>query len=218
MSETQRPRHLARSIGAILAGFVFVFTVSLGTDELLHIAGVFPPWGASMVGFEGALLLATVYRILFGIARQLSHSAAGARPPHATRPARRLHRFGVEHPRRPSDLEQRARLRTALVSACTRCHRPANRLGRWQAPTHATALAGPIWGAAAVIHRGTSESIKETRPNLETHKQRSIPPELLLVRQINIPRPRRRHRRLRGSRRIPSRTPCPSAGYSRLSS
>lgn len=68
MSETQRPRHLARSIGAILAGFVFVFIVSLGTDELLHIAGVFPPWGASMIGFDAALLLATAYRILFGIA------------------------------------------------------------------------------------------------------------------------------------------------------
>ena len=68
MGETQRPRHLARSIGAILAGFVFVFIVSLGTDELLHITGVFPPWGASMVGFDGALLLATAYRILFGVA------------------------------------------------------------------------------------------------------------------------------------------------------
>jgi len=68
MSKTQRPRHLTRSIGAILAGFVFVFIVSLGTDELLHITGVFPPWGASMVGFDGALLLATAYRILFGVA------------------------------------------------------------------------------------------------------------------------------------------------------
>jgi hypothetical protein len=68
MSESQRPRHIGRSIAAILAGFVFVFIVSLGTDELLHITGVFPPWGASMVGFDGALMLATVYRILFGIA------------------------------------------------------------------------------------------------------------------------------------------------------
>lgn len=68
MSESKRPRHIARSIGAILAGFVFVFILSLGTDEVLHIAGVFPPWGASMVGYDAALLLATAYRILFGIA------------------------------------------------------------------------------------------------------------------------------------------------------
>jgi peptidoglycan/LPS O-acetylase OafA/YrhL len=41
---------------------------TLATDELLHIIGIFPPWGQSMVGFDGALLLATVYRILFSIA------------------------------------------------------------------------------------------------------------------------------------------------------
>jgi len=68
MSETKPPLRILRSIGAILAGFVFVFIVSLGTDQLLHIAGIFPPWGASMVGFDGALLLATAYRVLFGIA------------------------------------------------------------------------------------------------------------------------------------------------------
>ena len=67
MSETPK-RNIARSIGAILAGFVFVFVVTLGTDEVLHVIGVFPPWGASLVGFEGALLLATAYRVIFGIA------------------------------------------------------------------------------------------------------------------------------------------------------
>jgi hypothetical protein len=68
MTEASPARNFARSIGAILAGFVFVVIVSLGTDELLHLAGVFPPWGASMVGFDGALLLATAYRIIFGTA------------------------------------------------------------------------------------------------------------------------------------------------------
>jgi hypothetical protein len=42
--------------------------VTLGTDIVLHKIGVFPPWGASMVGFDGALLLATVYRTVYGIA------------------------------------------------------------------------------------------------------------------------------------------------------
>jgi hypothetical protein len=68
MSEPQRPRNIPRSIGAILAGFVFVFIVTLGTDQLLHVAGIFPPWGASLVGYDAALLLATAYRIVFGIA------------------------------------------------------------------------------------------------------------------------------------------------------
>lgn len=61
-------RNIPRSIGAILAGFVFVFIVTLSTDQLLHVTGVFPPWGASMVGYDAALLLATAYRIVFGIA------------------------------------------------------------------------------------------------------------------------------------------------------
>jgi len=68
MSETRPTRNIPRSIGAILAGFVFVFILSLGTDQLLHMTGVFPPWGASMVGYDAALLLATAYRIIFVIA------------------------------------------------------------------------------------------------------------------------------------------------------
>src|SRR6266849_3303010 len=68
MIETRPTRNIPRSIGAILAGFVFVFILSLGTDQLLHMTGVFPPWGASMVGYDAALLLATAYRIIFGIA------------------------------------------------------------------------------------------------------------------------------------------------------
>ena len=68
MSEMRPARNIPRSIGAILAGFVFVFIVTLSTDQLLHLTGVFPPWGASMVGYDAALLLATAYRIVFGIA------------------------------------------------------------------------------------------------------------------------------------------------------
>jgi len=36
------PRSIARSILAILAGFVFVVVLSIGTDLLLARAGVFP--------------------------------------------------------------------------------------------------------------------------------------------------------------------------------
>src|SRR5713226_6899348 len=48
----------------MLAGIV----LTLGTDVVLHAAGVFPPWGQSMVGFEGPLLLAMVYRTVYGVA------------------------------------------------------------------------------------------------------------------------------------------------------
>ena len=67
MSDSNPPRRIGRSVGAILAGIVVGVAITLGTDEILHIVGVFPPWGASMVGFEGALLLATAYRTIYGV-------------------------------------------------------------------------------------------------------------------------------------------------------
>ncbi len=45
MSETQPPRRIGRSIGAILAGMVVGVVLSLGTDVVLHAIGSFPPWG-----------------------------------------------------------------------------------------------------------------------------------------------------------------------------
>jgi hypothetical protein len=68
MSEMQPPRRIGRSIGALLAGMFAGIILSLGTDFVLHAIGVFPPWGQSMVGFEGSLLLATVYRTVYGVA------------------------------------------------------------------------------------------------------------------------------------------------------
>jgi hypothetical protein len=55
-----------RSIGAVVAGFVVVVVLSLGTDMVLHAAGVFPPWGQPMP--DALLLLATVYRTAYCIA------------------------------------------------------------------------------------------------------------------------------------------------------
>jgi len=68
MSDTGSPRRTLRSVGAVLAGIFVGIVLTLGTDELLHIAGVFPPWGQSMVGYDGALLLATAYRLVYGVA------------------------------------------------------------------------------------------------------------------------------------------------------
>jgi hypothetical protein len=66
--ETPPPRRIGRSIAAVLAGMFAGIILSLATDELLHLARVFPPWGASMVGFDGPLLLATIYRTIYSIA------------------------------------------------------------------------------------------------------------------------------------------------------
>ena len=67
MNETQPPRRIGRSIGAVLAGMLAGIILTLGTDVVLHVIGVFPPWGQSMVGFDGPLLLATVYRTIYGV-------------------------------------------------------------------------------------------------------------------------------------------------------
>src|SRR5690242_11727291 len=42
--------------------------ITILTDVILHAVGVFPPLGASMAGYEGALVLATVYRTIYGVA------------------------------------------------------------------------------------------------------------------------------------------------------
>ena len=68
MNDTERLRRIGRSLAALLAGMLVGIVLSLGTDIVLHAMGVFPPWGESMAGFEGALLLATVYRTVYGVA------------------------------------------------------------------------------------------------------------------------------------------------------
>jgi multisubunit Na+/H+ antiporter MnhB subunit len=55
-----------RSIGAVVAGFVAVFVLSLGTDVVLHATGVFPPWEQPMS--DALFLLATAYRTIYCIA------------------------------------------------------------------------------------------------------------------------------------------------------
>jgi len=68
MNETNPPRRIGRSIIAVLVGMVVGIVLTIATDIVLHEIAVFPPWGASMVGYDGALLLATVYRTVYGIA------------------------------------------------------------------------------------------------------------------------------------------------------
>ena len=66
MGEIGQQRPILRSIGALVAGFVVVVILSLGTDIVLHATGVFPPWGQAMSA--ALFLLATVYRTVYGIA------------------------------------------------------------------------------------------------------------------------------------------------------
>ncbi len=66
MNETQPPRRTGRSIGALLAGFLAVVILSIGTDGVFHAMGIFPPLGQPMS--DALFLLATAYRIVYGVA------------------------------------------------------------------------------------------------------------------------------------------------------
>jgi hypothetical protein len=64
MSETPT-KNIGRSIWSIVAGFLVVVALSIGTDVVLHATGVFPALGKRMS--EGLFILATVYRTAFGV-------------------------------------------------------------------------------------------------------------------------------------------------------
>ena len=59
-------RRLGRSVAALFFGFVAVVVLSLGTDEVLHLLKVYPPWNQSMYD-SGLCLLALSYRIVYTI-------------------------------------------------------------------------------------------------------------------------------------------------------
>jgi peptidoglycan/LPS O-acetylase OafA/YrhL len=65
---TARPRRTVRSVGAVLAGIAVGVLLTIGTDLVLHATGVFPPWGQPMINADGVLLLATAYRVVYGVA------------------------------------------------------------------------------------------------------------------------------------------------------
>jgi hypothetical protein len=65
MNDTPHPRRIGRSIGALLMGILAGAILSLGTDELLHVTGIFPAWGQPMS--DALFLLATAYRTAYNI-------------------------------------------------------------------------------------------------------------------------------------------------------
>lgn len=55
-----------RSVGAVVAGLLTIFILSLGTDQLFHTLGVYPPWGQPMRE-TGLLVLAFSYRLVYDV-------------------------------------------------------------------------------------------------------------------------------------------------------
>ena len=60
------PRSPLRSTVAIVLGLVAVIVLSLGTDQVMHMLGVYPPWGETMPD-TGDNLLALVYRCVYAV-------------------------------------------------------------------------------------------------------------------------------------------------------
>lgn len=58
------PRNRVRSALAVIAGFVAIFVLSLGTDQIFHSLGAYPPWGEPIRG-TGQNLLALSYRLVY---------------------------------------------------------------------------------------------------------------------------------------------------------
>lgn len=65
MTDSLPQRRTGRTVLALVAGFVAVFVLSLGTDQVFHILRVYPPWGQTMT--DPLFVLATAYRLLYGV-------------------------------------------------------------------------------------------------------------------------------------------------------
>ncbi|HQR36586.1 MAG TPA: hypothetical protein PLK30_27925 [Blastocatellia bacterium] len=60
------PRQLGRSILAVFLGFLAVVVLSLGTDQVMHVLNVYPPWNEPMNEVSDNLLALT-YRCVYGV-------------------------------------------------------------------------------------------------------------------------------------------------------
>ena len=65
MNETHPPRQLGRSMLALLAGMLAGIILSIGTDVLMHVIGLFPALGQPIS--SPPLVLATAYRSVYGV-------------------------------------------------------------------------------------------------------------------------------------------------------
>lgn len=58
-------RRRGRSAIALATGLLLGVILSLGTDQILHVLRIYPPWGQTMS--DGLFLLATAYRVVYTI-------------------------------------------------------------------------------------------------------------------------------------------------------
>ena len=61
-------KNILKSMGAILAGFITVFVLSVGTDFILEKLGFFPPANEPDAYTGWMLMLALIYRSIYSVA------------------------------------------------------------------------------------------------------------------------------------------------------
>lgn len=66
MHDNAPTRRRGKSVAAVFLGFLVVFVLSLGTDQVLHMLNVYPPWGQPMFD-TGLYILALSYRSVFTV-------------------------------------------------------------------------------------------------------------------------------------------------------
>jgi hypothetical protein len=83
--QSNRTRRLGRGILAIAAAFIANAALSLATDQLFHVLGVYPPWGQPMYA-PVPNALALTYRIGYGLLAGVIVARLAPRAPmrHAT--------------------------------------------------------------------------------------------------------------------------------------
>lgn len=65
LGQPHRPHLALRRTGAVSAGLLTIVILSTAADAVLHATGVYPPFPQQMA--DGLFLLATAYRIVFGV-------------------------------------------------------------------------------------------------------------------------------------------------------
>ncbi|MBM9498698.1 hypothetical protein JWG44_00320 [Leptospira sp. 201903071] len=58
--------NILKGTGAVLVGLLTIFITSLGTDQILHVLNIYPPWGEPMFD-NGLNALALSYRLVYGV-------------------------------------------------------------------------------------------------------------------------------------------------------
>jgi hypothetical protein len=66
MNQLSRSRQIGKSVAAVVAGALVGIILSVSSDGVLHLLGVFPPLGQPAA--DGPLMLATAYRTVYGVA------------------------------------------------------------------------------------------------------------------------------------------------------